>query len=101
MPSTPSAQFSLTIRVEIADQPGMLGQVASAIGDAGGMIGAVDLVTVEDGRTVRDITALSGHESDWANVTAAIDAVDGARVLETTDRTFQMHLGGKIEQHNK
>jgi malate dehydrogenase (oxaloacetate-decarboxylating) len=101
MSTTPSAQFSLTIRVQIADQPGMLGRVASAIGEAGATIGAVDLVAVEDGRTVRDITAISGDQAEWERVTAAIEGVDGAHVLETTDRTFQMHLGGKIEQHNK
>ena len=49
MATTPSAQFSLTIRVEIADRPGMLGRVASAIGDAGGTIGAVDLVAIDSG----------------------------------------------------
>jgi malate dehydrogenase (oxaloacetate-decarboxylating) len=41
VPTTPSAQYSLTIRVEIANRPGMLGRVAGAIGDAGGFIGAV------------------------------------------------------------
>jgi malate dehydrogenase (oxaloacetate-decarboxylating) len=101
MPTTPSAQFSLTIRVEIADRPGMLGRVATAIGDAGGTIGAVDLVAVEDGRTVRDITAICSEQAEWDGITAAIAGVDGTRVLDTTDRTFQMHLGGKIEQHSK
>ncbi|HST39842.1 MAG TPA: NAD-dependent malic enzyme [Conexibacter sp.] len=101
MPTTPSAQFSLTIRVEIADRPGMLGRVATAIGDAGGTIGAVDLVAVEDGRTGRDITAICSDQSEWDGITAAIAGVDGTRVLDTTDRTFQMHIGGKIEQHNK
>ncbi|ADB51285.1 NAD-dependent malic enzyme [Conexibacter woesei] len=101
MPSTPSAQFSLTIRVEIADRPGMLGRVATAIGDAGGTIGAVDLVAIEDGLAVRDITALCSDQSEWDGITAAIAAVDGTRVLDTTDRTFQMHLGGKIELHSK
>ncbi|HEY4280054.1 MAG TPA: NAD-dependent malic enzyme [Conexibacter sp.] len=101
MPSTPSAQYSLTIRVEIADRPGMLGLVATAIGQAGGTIGAVDLVSVHDGRTVRDITAICAEQSEWAGITDAIEQLDGAHVAETTDRTFQMHLGGKIEQHSK
>jgi malate dehydrogenase (oxaloacetate-decarboxylating) len=101
MSVTPSAQFSLTIRVEIADRPGMLGQVASAIGAAGAMIGAVDLVAVEDGRTVRDFTVLCAEESEWGAIVDAIDVLDGARVLDTTDRTFLLHLGGKIEQRNK
>jgi len=51
MPGTPSAQYSLTMRVEIEHRAGMLGRVASAIGNAGGTIGAVDLVQF-DGSSV-------------------------------------------------
>lgn len=56
MTGTPSAQYSLTLRVEIDHLPGMLGKVASAIGAAGATIGAVDLVGVDAGHTIRDIT---------------------------------------------
>ena len=101
MAATPSAQYSLTLRVEIEHRPGMLGRVASAIGEAGGTIGAVDLVQVERQHTVRDITVETGDASDWPRLTAAVDAVAGARVLDTTDRTFQLHVGGKIEIRNK
>src|SRR5438067_3321579 len=99
--AAPSAQYSLTLRVEIEHRPGMLGKVASAIGQAGGTIGAVDLVQVEHERTIRDITVETGDASDWPRLTAAVDAVPGARVLDTTDRTFLMHVGGKIELRNK
>jgi len=101
MPSTPSAQYSLTLRVEIDHLPGMLGKVASAIGDAGGTIGAVDLVQVEGSHTIRDITVETGDASDWPKLTDAVNGVPGARVLDTTDRTFLLHLGGKIELNNK
>ncbi len=101
MPGTPSAQYSVTLRVEIAHQPGMLGQVASAIGSAGGTIGAVDLVQVESDHTVRDITVDTADASEWPKLRAAVDALDGARVLDATDRTLQMHVGGKIELQNK
>jgi malate dehydrogenase (oxaloacetate-decarboxylating) len=101
MPSTPSAQYSLTLRVEIDHRPGMLGKVASAIGDAGGTIGAVDLVQVEGDHTIRDITVDTADASDWPRLTNAVNEVPGARVLDTTDRTFLMHVGGKIELHNK
>jgi malate dehydrogenase (oxaloacetate-decarboxylating) len=101
MPTTPSPQYSLTLRVEIDHRPGMLGRVASAIGDAGGMIGAVDLVQVDGSHTIRDITVATGAESDWPLLTAAVEGVDGARVLDTTDRTFLLHLAGKIELRNK
>ncbi|MFM9127298.1 MAG: NAD-dependent malic enzyme, partial [Solirubrobacterales bacterium] len=100
MSPTPSAQYSLTIRVEIDDVPGMLGKVAGAIGDAGAVIGPIDLVEA-DGGLVRDITVDANDPDHWDEITAAIDAVDGARVIDTTDRTFQIHVGGKIEQHNR
>jgi malate dehydrogenase (oxaloacetate-decarboxylating) len=97
----PSAQYSLTLRVEIDHLPGMLGKVASAIGEAGGTIGAVDLVRVEGRHTIRDITVETADADDWPRLTAAVAAVPGARVLDSTDRTFMLHMGGKIEVHNK
>jgi malate dehydrogenase (oxaloacetate-decarboxylating) len=101
MSVTPSAQYSLTIRIEIAHRPGMLGQVASAIGKAGGIIGAVDLIEVSEDKLLRDITVDAADQEQWEAITAAIDAVEGVRVVDTTDRTFLLHIGGKIEQRNK
>jgi malate dehydrogenase (oxaloacetate-decarboxylating) len=98
---TPSAQFSLTIRLEIADRPGSLGRVAGAIGEAGGSIGQVDLIEVRDGLTVRDVTVDAGDQDHWAQILGALEALDVAHVVDTTDRTFLIHLGGKIEQVNK
>ena len=100
MPSV-SAQYSIVLRVEIDHRPGMLGLVATAIGEAGGSIGSVDLVAIEDGHTLRDITIETAGEEHAARIGDAVDEVDGARLVEITDRTFQMHVGGKIEQRNK
>ncbi|MBV8429821.1 MAG: NAD-dependent malic enzyme, partial [Solirubrobacterales bacterium] len=101
MSGTPSAQYSLTLRVEIEHRPGMLGQVASAIGEAGATIGAVDLVQVEGGHTVRDITVDTADPADWPRLREAVEALPGARVLDLTDQTLQLHVGGKIELENK
>jgi malate dehydrogenase (oxaloacetate-decarboxylating) len=79
----------------------MLGQVASAIGQAGGTIGAVDLVQVDGVHTVRDITVETADAADWPRLTDAVNALDGARVLDITDRTLGLHVGGKIEMSNK
>ena len=99
--SAPSAQFSLTIRVEIAHQPGMLGQVASAIGGAGGVIGTVDLVDATDELLVRDITVDAADAVHWSRIVEAINNLEHAQVVDTTDRTFLMHVGGKIEMRNR
>src|SRR5262245_41132870 len=79
----------------------MLGRVATAIGDAGGTIGSVDLVAVDDVHTLRDMTVDAGGTDHAREIVAAVDAVDGAEVVDSTDRTFLMHVGGKIEQRNK
>ena len=96
-----SAQYSLVIRIRIAHEPGMLGLVASAIGEAGGTIGSVDLIDLDDAHTLRDITVDTAGIEHGEAIVAAIDAIDGAKVVDTTDRTFLLHLGGKIEQRNK
>ncbi|HUZ28388.1 MAG TPA: NAD-dependent malic enzyme [Solirubrobacteraceae bacterium] len=87
--------------MEIEDTPGMLDKVASAIGNAGGTIGAVDLVQVEGRQAIRDITVDTADPEDWPVLTDAVNSLDGARVLDATDRTLQMHIGGKIELQNK
>jgi malate dehydrogenase (oxaloacetate-decarboxylating) len=99
--ATPSAQYRLTIRVKLDDEQGVLGAVTSAIGEAGGMVGAVDLVEVDNGHSLRDIVVDASGQHHWSEILAAIDALDGAEVIDTTDRTFLLHVGGKIEQHNK
>jgi malate dehydrogenase (oxaloacetate-decarboxylating) len=99
--ATPSAQYRLTIRVKLDDSPGILGHVTSAIGEAGGIVGAVDLVEVDGGHSLRDIVVDASGREHWDRILAAIDAVAGTEVIDTTDRTFLLHVGGKIEQSNK
>ncbi|HEY2141148.1 MAG TPA: NAD-dependent malic enzyme [Solirubrobacteraceae bacterium] len=101
MSATPSAQYRLTIRVRIDDAHGTLGLLTSAIGEAGGMVAAVDLVEVDGSSSLRDIVVDASGQDHWERILAAIDALAGVEVVDTTDRTFLVHLGGKIEQHNK
>ncbi len=55
MIKTPSPSYSIIVRLEIVSKPGMLGKVTSAIGKAGGDIGAVDIVGFKKNITIRDI----------------------------------------------
>jgi malate dehydrogenase (oxaloacetate-decarboxylating) len=99
--ATPSAQYRLTIRVKLNDSQGLLGQVTSTIGDAGGIVGAMDLVEVDGSHSLRDVVVDASGREHWTRILEAINAIDGAEVIDTTDRTFQLHVGGKIEQANK
>src|SRR6184192_3843317 len=98
---TPSASYSFTIRLQIANRPGMLGRVASAIGDAGGDIGAVDLVETTRERTLRDMTVKARDSIHAQQIVSRLRHVAGVRIGHVSDRTFLMHLGGKIEVSNK
>ena len=101
MAITPSASYSFTARLEIRNKPGMLGRVTSVIGKAGGDIGAVDLVDMTGERVLRDIT-IKARDSRHAHlIVDRLRKVAGVRVANISDRTFLMHLGGKIEIKSK
>ena len=95
----PSASYSIVMRVHLPQRPGAFGQVATAIGETGAIIGAIDLVRVEKGMRIqiRDITMACIDASHGERVLAAVGDIDGVTVEDVWDRTFQLHLGGKIE----
>jgi malate dehydrogenase (oxaloacetate-decarboxylating) len=93
----PSASYSITMRVRLPQRPGAFGQVATAIGDVGAILGAIDLVRVERGMKVRDITVACVDGRHGERVVAAVEALAGVTVERVLDRTFEMHQGGKIE----
>src|SRR5919204_4177058 len=92
----PSAQFSLTLRVELDRRPGQLGMVATAIGAAGGSIGAIDTVETGEARAIREITVMCSDQEHSDAIIAAVASVDGCALIEVTDRTFELHRGGKL-----
>jgi malate dehydrogenase (oxaloacetate-decarboxylating) len=93
----PSASFSATLRVRLENRPGTFGRLADAIGEAGGLLGAIDLVRVETGKKVRDVTVLAGDADHMGRIAETVRQVPGIEVVNVSDRTFLMHLGGKIE----
>ena len=97
MSATPSASYSLTVRVEIRNRPGMLGKVTSAISRAGGDIGAIDLIQPGGKVRTRDITFNARDDRHGQAIVSGLGKIRGVRVLQVSDRTFLMHLGGKIE----
>ncbi|HVW19508.1 MAG TPA: NAD-dependent malic enzyme, partial [Solirubrobacteraceae bacterium] len=91
-----SASFSLTIRVRLVDDPGSFADLARAIADAGGLLDAIDLVRVEEGSKIRDVSIHATDAEHADAIVAAARSVEGAEVENVSDRTFLLHLGGKI-----
>ncbi len=96
-----SASYSITMRVEIQNRIGMLGRVTSAIGKAGGDIGAVDIAGFGKETVIRDITVSARDEAHEKLIAAAVGKLPGVKVVNVSDRTFLAHLGGKIEVRSK
>lgn len=101
MATTPSASYSLTLRVKLASRAGTFGELATAIGRAGGDIGAIDIVSVGSDFVIRDITVNAASDKHGSEIVEAIRDIDGIEFLHVSDRTFLMHLGGKIEVVSK
>lgn len=98
---TPNASYSLTLRIKIHNRPGKLGEITTAIGRAGGDIEAVDIVSVGKDFLIRDITVNAYSEKHDEEIVNAVNAIDGVEVVNASDRTFLIHLGGKIETVSK
>jgi malate dehydrogenase (oxaloacetate-decarboxylating) len=93
--------YSVQIRIEIDNIIGKFAQIATALGVAGGNLGAVDIVRVERGKIVRDITVDARDAQHEKELVRTIKAVGGVKVLRIMDRTFTSHEGGKIEIRSK
>src|SRR5688500_5098640 len=88
---TPNASDSVRIRVEVPNAPGSLGRLASAIGDAGGNIAALDVVESIGDRILEDVTVFAADLDHVARIRAVVEALDGIVIRDIRDRTFLMH----------
>ncbi len=98
---TPNASYSVTLRVKIQNQPGKLGEITTAIGKAAGDIEGIDIVSVGKDFLIRDITVNAASEKHDEEIVQSLQNIDGVEVVNISDRTFLMHLGGKIETVSK
>jgi malate dehydrogenase (oxaloacetate-decarboxylating) len=97
----PYCDYRMTVRVEIPNQPGQFAQLATAIADEGGSLGAIDIVQVRRAKMIRDITFDAVSEAHAERVIQRLKQLPGVRVRSASDRIFLMHLGGKIHTRSK
>ena len=97
---TPGVAYSITVRSEYPNEPGMLGKITSAIGNAGGSAQGVDVVQISKGRMIRDFTVNTYGHDHAIEIVEAIRAVDTVNIRSVSDQTFLLHVGGKIEMRS-
>jgi len=98
---TTSASYSILMRIELNNKPGMLGKVVSAIGKAGGNMGAVDIVGFKGSCIIRDIVVSAADHDMMQKILDVVKLIKGVTVIDIADRTFLAHVGGKIEIKSK
>ena len=94
--ASPAIGYTLIMRLELASHPGAFGTLASAIGDAGGIIGAVDMRSAGRSHVTRDVSVTVASDAVANAVRASVERVEGVRIIGVSDSTFLAHLGGKI-----
>ena len=92
-----SPGYAITLRVEVSPESSSTASLAQAVIDTGAALTALDVVESGHERMVVDVTCDTSDPEHADRVTAAIAAISGAKVRKVSDRTFLLHLGGKLE----
>ncbi len=98
---TPNASFSLTIHVQIPNQAGMLAAVAQAIATAGGNLDQIILIERTPKTVIREIMVDAASTEHAEEIVIALKALPEVKLLKVSDRTFDLHQGGKIRIASK
>src|SRR4028119_651691 len=99
--ATPSPGYAITVRVESPAAGNATAELTSAVGAAGGVLTALDVVESHHDRLVVDVSC-DATDADHADaITKAISELAGFSVRKVSDRTFLIHLGGKISVEPK
>jgi malate dehydrogenase (oxaloacetate-decarboxylating) len=97
----PYSNYRLTVRLELANKPGMFARVASLLADERANLGAVDIVSATKTRMIRDVTFDVQDEAHGERVLSRLNALPDVTVISASDRIFLLHLGGKISVQGK
>jgi malate dehydrogenase (oxaloacetate-decarboxylating) len=93
----PATQYSIALKVTLQNEPGVLGRLTTAIGDAGGNIYAVDSFVAKGPIVDREIVVNCRDIEHQSEIAAIVGATSGITLHDWWDRTFAMHEGGKVE----
>lgn len=96
-----SASYSITIRMNATLDPGVVGRVATAIGVAGGVVTAIDVAESRSDSITVDVTCSAADGAHANEIVEALRLVDGVEVGKVSDRTFLLHIGGKLEVRSR
>ncbi|WP_368659134.1 NAD-dependent malic enzyme [Metabacillus halosaccharovorans] len=92
-----NASTNIIIRLHFQKNLITFSEIAKVIGEVGGDIIGIDVISTSKTQTVRDITITVKNQKHGQNVMDVLGLLKGVKVISVSDRTFLLHLGGKIE----
>jgi malate dehydrogenase (oxaloacetate-decarboxylating) len=101
MTMAPSVSYSITARLEVASHGRAVSEITRAVEQAGGAVTAIDVNSGNRGALRVDVTCAASDTAHAESLVAAMAAIPGVTVHKVSDRTFLLHLGGKIEMRSK
>ncbi|MGH3471626.1 MAG: NAD-dependent malic enzyme [Nocardioidaceae bacterium] len=100
-PIPTSASYGITVRLYAVPSPSVVGELATAVGQAGGLLTAIDVSESRTDRITVDVTCSAVNGEHATEIVDAMRAVPAVTVHRVSDRTFLLHLGGKISVQPK
>ncbi|MGN9838564.1 NAD-dependent malic enzyme [Nonomuraea sp. H19] len=101
MATVPSVSYSITVRLEVPAGGKAVSQLTAAVESAGGVVTALDVTNAGHEKLRIDVTCAARDTDHAQTIVDQLEAVEGVVIHKVSDRTFLMHLGGKIEMSSK
>ncbi|QWC85060.1 NAD-dependent malic enzyme [Nocardioidaceae bacterium] len=96
-----TSSYSITMRLHTTTDYNVVGQIATCVGAAEGVVTAIDVAESRHDRLVVDVTCSASNEEHSHRIVEKVEELDGVTVHKVSDRTFLLHIGGKIEVSSK
>ncbi|PRZ42956.1 malate dehydrogenase (oxaloacetate-decarboxylating) [Antricoccus suffuscus] len=96
-----TGSYSITVRLHTGTDPAVIGQLATTVSEAGGIVTALDIAESRHDRLVIDLTCSASDGEHAEEIVEAMRGLGGVTVYKVSDRTFLLHLGGKISVESK
>ncbi|GAB2920476.1 NAD-dependent malic enzyme [Nonomuraea fastidiosa] len=101
MTTVPSVSYSITVRLEVPAGGSAVSQLTHAVESAGGVVTALDVTNAGHEKLRIDVTCAARDTDHAQAIVDSLEAIEGVVIHKVSDRTFLMHLGGKIEMKSK
>lgn len=101
MATAPSVSYSITVRLEVPASGTAVSQITTAVESHGGSVTGLDVTASGHEKLRIDVTIAATSTAHADEIVVQLRGIEGVTLGKVSDRTFLMHLGGKIEMQSK